>query len=167
MASIPFDRLPDAARMWVFAAERPLTAAEASRLLGVVDTFLDQWQAHGEPLTAGRDWRYDRFLMVGVDESAAGASGCSIDALVHSLARVESDLGLSLLDHGPVLFRDANGIERLTRPDFADLARRGAVTPDTVVFDNTRTRVGDVRDGRWETRAGDAWHARAFGLTSS
>jgi hypothetical protein len=29
-----------------------------------------------------------------------------------------------------------------------------------VVFDNTVMKVGDV--DRWEVRAADAWHARAF-----
>ena len=34
-----------------------------------------------KPLTAARDLRHERFLMVAADEAAAGVSGCSIDAL--------------------------------------------------------------------------------------
>ena len=33
---------------------------------------------------------------------------------------------------------------------------------DTVVFDNTVTTVGAVRDGRWELPAANSWHGRAF-----
>jgi hypothetical protein len=164
MATVNFDSLPSDARLWVFAADRPLDADERRRLLALVDAFLDQWKAHGTPLAAARDWRYDRFLLIGVDESAAGASGCSIDAMVHQLAGLERSLGVQLLDHGPVLFRRDDRIERLPRPAFGDLARRGDVSSETVVFNNTVTRVADVREGRWETRASDSWHARAFNL---
>jgi hypothetical protein len=165
MPVVPFDELPGDSRLWVFAAERPLSSAEAESLLAVVDQFLAHWKAHGVPLTAARDWRYDRFLLVGVDEAAAGASGCSIDAMVKQLQQLESAIGASLLDHGPVLFRRGNAIERLPRPEFAALARAGAVSPETVVFNNTLTRVGDVREGKWETPARASWHARAFNLT--
>lgn len=164
MPLVTFDQLPDNARLWIYAADRRLDPAEGAELLGALDGFLAEWKAHGEPLTVGRDWRYDQFLFVAVDESAAGASGCSIDALVHTLGQLEQRLGITLLDHGPVLFRYGNRIERLPRPEFAELARRGGISADTVVFNNTLTRVGDVGAGRWETPARDSWHARAFGL---
>ncbi len=165
MPVVEFDRLPPAARLWIFSASRPLDHAERDRLLELVDGFLGQWKAHGHPLTAARDWRYDRFLLVAVDESAAGASGCSIDAMVRQLDGLERALGVELLDHGPVLFRRAEAIERIDRQAFADLARRGDVSPDTIVFNNTLTRVAELREGQWETAARASWHGRAFGLS--
>jgi hypothetical protein len=164
MPVVAFDQMPSDARLWIFAAERPLDAGARERLLEVVDGFLTQWKAHGVPLTAARDWRYDRFLLVAVDEAAAGASGCSIDAMVHQMEGLERAMGVALLDHGPVLFRRGDRIERLPRPEFAALARSGDVSADTIVFDNTITRVDDVRAGRWETPARASWHGRAFKL---
>lgn len=165
MPLVPFDALPPDARLWIFAAERPLDPQERDRLLATVDEFLEGWRAHGHPLTVARDWRYDQFLLVAVDEGPAGASGCSIDAMVHRLESLERALAVQLLDHGPVLFRENGRVARLPRPEFATRARSGAVTGDTVVFDNTLTRVAELRDGRWETPARHAWHARAFGLS--
>lgn len=159
-----FSSLPSDARLWVFAADRPLTRDEGERLLEAVDAFLVQWKAHGHPLTVARDWRYDRFLLVGVDEASAGATGCSIDAMVRTLGELERALQVQLLDHGPVLFRRGEAIERLPRPAFAALARSGQISPETVVFNNTVTRVGELREGRWETPARQSWHAKAFGL---
>jgi hypothetical protein len=154
--------LPDEARAWVFAAERALGPDEAEKLLASVDAFLDGWQAHGSPLTCARDWRYDRFLIVAVDERTAPPSGCSIDALVRSLKSMEAELGLSLLDHTPVWFRDAGGLHRVDRGAFKTLARAGSVGPDTIVFDNTLTRLGQLRLGEWERPARESWHGRAF-----
>jgi len=162
MPRVPFDELPGHARLWVFAAERDLSHDEQTQFLDTVDAFLDGWQAHRHPLTSARDFRYGRFLMVAADEQAAGVSGCSIDALVREIKRLEGALGVRLVDHGPVLFRDDQGIVRVPREEFAELARVGRVTPDTRVFDNTVTRVDDLRSGRWEGPASASWHGRAF-----
>jgi hypothetical protein len=162
MARVPFDEMPGHARLWVFAAERVLTTDERARFLETVDAFLEGWQAHRHPLTSARDFRYDRFLLIAVDEQAAGVSGCSIDALVREIKGVESTLGVKLVDHGPVLYREGERIVRLPRDEFATLARAGRVTPDTPVFDNTITRVDDVRAGRWERPASSSWHGRTF-----
>jgi hypothetical protein len=85
MPTVPFDQLPDDARVWVFASDRPLAGAHAERLLATVDAFLARWSAHGQPLTAARDWASDRFLVVAVDQRDAHASGCSIDGLFRTL----------------------------------------------------------------------------------
>jgi hypothetical protein len=159
---IPFAEMPPHARLWIFAAERPLAGAEQEALLAVVDDFLQQWAAHGAPLAAARDLRYARFLFVAVDESNAGASGCSIDAMTRVLAALEKQMGLELVNHGPVLYRVGDQIARLDRSAFAEGARRGEVAPDTIVFNNTLSRVADLADGRWEVPARDSWHARAF-----
>ena len=164
MPLVSFDQLPADARLWVFAADRPLHADDANTLVQHVDQFLEQWKAHGQPLTVARDWRYDRFLLVGVDEASAGASGCSIDAMVRVLTDLEQQLKVQLLDHGPVLFRQGDDITSLPRPAFAELARDHVISADTVVFNNTLTRVGELRAGKWETPARQSWHARAFGL---
>jgi len=162
MPRIPFEELPPDARLWIFAAARPLSADEGSRVLDEADAFINQWTAHGVPLTAGRELRYNQFLLVGVDERAAGVSGCSVDALVRRMRQLEETLGAALVDNGPVLYREGNVIERVTRERFAELAASGTVGPNTRVFDNTLTRVGDLLAGKWEVKAGDSWHARAF-----
>ncbi len=156
-----FDDLPDHARLWVFAAERPLSADEADRLLTAVDGFLEGWHAHQVPLVCARDFRYDQFLLVAADEQAAGVSGCSIDSLVRTMKGLGAELGVSLLDHGAVHFREGDAVARLTRQEFADAAAAGDVTPATVVFDNTVTSVGALRRA-WERPAAESWHATAF-----
>jgi hypothetical protein len=162
MPRIPFEELPPDARLWIFAAGRPLSADESGRVLDEADAFINQWMAHGVPLTAGRELRYNQFLLVGVDERAAGVSGCSVDALVRRMRQLDEALGAELVDNGPVLYREGNVIERVTRERFAELAASGTVGPNTRVFDNTLTRVGDLLAGKWEVKAGDSWHARAF-----
>jgi hypothetical protein len=100
-----FDKLPDDARVWIFGAAAPVDHVDAAKLLAVVDTFLEQWKAHGHPLTAARDWRDERFLVIGVDQRTEGASGCSIDGLFRALQDLERAVGASLVGGGLVFFR--------------------------------------------------------------
>ncbi len=160
---VSFENLPATARLWTFAAARPLADAESAQLGPAVERFLNEWTAHKVPLATAWEWRLNRFLFVAVDESMAGASGCSIDALVRFMRQLEQQLGVTFTDNGPVLYRGAAGdVQRVTRPEFMALAEKGAVTPDTTVFDTTLTTVGALREGRWEVPARQSWHARAF-----
>jgi len=159
---VPFDELPPDARLWIFGAERPLSEAERVRVIGEVDAFIRQWTAHDAPLTTARDVRYDQFIFVAVDERAAGVSGCSIDALVRRMKVLQAELGVELVNHAPVLYRNENGIARVSRERFIGLVESGSVNLQTVVFDNTLASVGAVRDGRWELPVSDSWHGRAF-----
>ena len=162
MPRVDFDQLPDDARLWIFPAERALSEDEQTRLLEEVDRFIAQWGAHNVPLTAGRELRYDRFLLVAVDQRSAGPSGCSIDALFRRTEALEREIGIELVNHAPVVFRQGSAIARVPRDQFAKLAAAGTVGLETTVFDNTLTCVGDIRAGRWETRLANSWHARAF-----
>ncbi len=162
MPRVDIEQLPDHARVWLFAASRELEPEERDGLLAGVDVFLDAWAAHGTLLTGARDWRYERFLIVAVDEEAAGVSGCSIDALTRMLRDVERRLGIELLDNAPVLYRRGDTVERVSRAQFGELVRSGDVPRETVVFDNTVATLGGIRAGKWETAARNSWHGRAF-----
>ncbi|MXY24304.1 MAG: ABC transporter ATPase [Acidobacteria bacterium] len=162
MPRIEFDELPGDARVWIFSAARKLTEPEQARLLAEVDAFINQWGAHAVPLTAGRDLVYGQFLFIAVDQRAAGPSGCSIDALVRRMQELQEEIDVELVNHAPVLFRQGEAIARVPRDAFARLADAGKVGPDTTVFNNTLTSLGEVRAGRWEVPAADSWHAQAF-----
>ena len=157
----PFAALPDSARLWVFAAARPLSTTERATLLEAVDPFLDEWNAHRVPLDCASDFRYDQFLIVGVDQEAAGVSGCSVDALVRTMKALGQHLGVELVDHASVFYRDGDTVTCASR-GLRRGRRAGAVTPETIVFDNTVPTLGALRSGAWEAPAARTWHGRAF-----
>lgn len=162
MPKIQFPDLPPEARLWIFPSSRPLSGEEEAELLSRVDGFLDGWVAHGSPLTSGRDWREGRFLMIGVDESTAPPSGCSIDSLARLLKTLGAEWQMSFLDHSHVWFRKEGKVKRVSRSDFRTLVEAGEVDLDTPVLDNAIVRVADLRGGGWEKPAGGSWHRRAF-----
>ncbi len=160
MPVVNFDALPNEARAWVFGAAAPVVGAAAQSLLSTVDAHLANWRAHGAPLVCARAWRDDRFLVIGVDEAATGATGCSIDGLFHVLRDIESLVGTTLVGGGTVYWRDAAGaVVSGARPVFRAAAAAGAVDGDSLVFDTTVTTVGAYRSG-FEKAAADSWHGK-------
>ena len=117
--------------------------------------------AHGVPLTA------DAISATTSSCWSAWTSARRVYRAVRSRPRSphappRDALGLELVNNGPVLYREGDVIERVSRDRFAELAASSTVSPNTRVFDNTLTRVGDLLAGKWEVKAADAWHARAF-----
>jgi hypothetical protein len=168
VSQVDFRKVPNEARLWVFAATEPLSEEQRERLLQHVDEFIAGWLAHGRPVVGARELRYDRFLLVAADEAATGVSGCSIDSLFRSLKQLERELGITLLDSSHVWYRAPDGdVRAVTRGEFRQLAGAGEVDAGTTVFDNTVRSVGAVRSGRWETAAAESWHARLIEAASA
>ena len=160
MPVVHFDALPGSARAWVFGAAAPVMGVAAQSLLATVDAHLANWRAHGAPLVCARTWRDDRFLVIGVDEAATGATGCSIDGLFHVLRDLESLVGTTLVGGGTVYWRDAAGaVVSGARPVFREAAATGDVVAETHVFDTTVTSVGAYRAG-FEKAAAESWHGK-------
>lgn len=159
MPVVDFKDLPEGARVWVFASDRPLTGSDAKKLLGAVDGFLAQWKAHGAPLRSAREWRDDHFLTIGVDPTAEQASGCSIDGLFRGLRELERELSTSLVAGGRVFYRDDRGaVAKAARKDVPALFERGAIGETTSVFDTSITDAAAYR-ARFERPARESWVA--------
>ena len=152
MPKVELDQLSDDARIWIFGISPALDESQSARVLREVDQFLADWSAHGAPIVSGRDLKDGSFLVVGVDR-ASETSGCSIDRMFGTLRRLEQNLGVSILDANRVFYRDGGKVRVLNRSEFRD---RGS--SETRVFDTIVERLGDVRSGRWEKRAGESWH---------
>ncbi|MBA3670540.1 MAG: hypothetical protein H0W68_00775 [Gemmatimonadaceae bacterium] len=157
MPLVPFDALPDDARVWTFGTDRALDTDGETALLRATDEYLESWTAHGAPLTVGRTWHANRFLVVGVDQDSAGATGCSIDGLFRVLQELQGSLGVNLVQGGRVFFRATEGaIGAVARSDVATLVRDGLLTEDTVVFDTSLTDLGSWRSC-FERPAKESW----------
>src|SRR4051794_41595092 len=137
MSLLPFNQLPDDARLWTFNAERTLSDEETARLREALESFLETWAAHRKDLAAGYDVRYNQFILIGVDESKLPPSGCSIDSMVMALAEIGRGMGVELVDSPDVPFRAGSDVRVVSRDEFEGLAERGDVNGGTIVFDRT------------------------------
>jgi hypothetical protein len=121
--------------------------------------FLSQWTAHGAELEAGFEIRYNRFIVIGLNQSNASASGCSIDASVNFIQSLEKELGLDLLDKMNVTFYNGKYIAHKSLSEFKAMAKARAVSMNTVVFNNLVDSKADYKE-HWEVPAKYSWHGR-------
>ena len=157
MPLVPFETLPDSARVWVFGTDQPLSEEATTTLMKAVEDYLAEWKAHGEPLTAAYEFRFGRLLVIGVDQRTAGASGCSIDGLFRVLQGLEPQLGSRMVGGGRVFYRDLNGeVQSVERHELKALRDSGAIKENSVVFDTSLTDLGSLRQG-FERPARKSW----------
>ena len=158
---IPFDQLSDAARIWVYQVSRPLEQEEKATMLQKVQGFLGQWTAHGNPLQCSTEILYDQFLILAVEESLQGATGCAVDASVQFIRGLEQAFQVDLLNRTHIAFRrgEANSVVPLGQ--LKEKIQQGAILGDMLTFDNTITKKEELV-GRWLIRAEDSWLGKYF-----
>src|SRR5690349_2707845 len=108
-----FNQMPSDARVWVYQCNKELTDAEVKSIKEKTAVFTEQWTAHKQQLRAGFDVRYNRFLIITIDEKQAMASGCSIDASVHFIQSLEKDLNVSFFDRMLFTYKNGDKVEAL------------------------------------------------------
>lgn len=161
---VPFDTLPDPARLWIYTASEPIAEAAEPLSRGAKE-FVATWMSHGRPVAGDAFVCENRFLILGALGTEEELSGCGIDASVHEVVRLGERLGIHWADALSVAYRSSPGmIEVVERSVFRARSRSGEVDADTVVFDTALPTVGDWRSSRFERAAADSWHARVFGL---
>ena len=158
---VPFDQLPDNARVWIYPSSRKFSPDELLVIRQKTKAFLEQWTAHGTQLQAGLDLPYHRFIVLGLNESIQSASGCSIDASVHFIQSLEETFKITLLDKMNVTFRNKNSINHISLKEFQTKAKEKKVNSDVIVFNNLVQNKMEY-DSFWEVPASSSWHARYF-----
>lgn len=154
-----FENLPEDSRVWIYQSNRKFSEVEVDFIAKETASFLQQWTAHGANLEAGFEIKHQRFIVIGLNQSNASASGCSIDASVHFIQSLENALGVDLLDKMNVTFYTGDFIAHKTLLEFKEMAKKRSVSPNTVVFNNLVNTKEEYLE-HWEVPAKDSWHSR-------
>ena len=161
MITSDFDKLPDASSLWVYQSSRPFTSHEKTVIEAGLKQFLSQWAAHGQALLASYKIEYDQFIIIAVDESQVGASGCSIDASVGFMREIEKEFQLNLLDRSQVAVLNEGSIQTFPFNQIKQAIVSASIEPNTVVFNNSTASVGEWKSS-WKQKAVDSWMGRFF-----
>ena len=148
-------------RVWVYQSDRKLTANEVVQIQVQLDNFTRSWTAHNNQLKAKAEIRYSRFLVLIVDESQAGASGCSIDKSVNFMKQLEQQFGLSLFDRFNLAYRDGEEVVSVPRQQFEELLKQGKLNKESIVYNNLVQNLAELNT-KWEVPFKDSWHIQLF-----
>lgn len=149
-------------RVWVYQADRQLNNTETEQIKAELDAFTTNWTAHNHQLKAKAEVRYNRFLILIVDESQAGASGCSIDKSVHFMKHLEQEFNINLFDRFNLAYREGDAVLSAPRHAFEDMIRQNSISKQTIVFNNMVQNLSELQT-KWEVPFKDSWHIQLFG----
>ena len=156
---VPFETLPESSRVWIYQANRSFTEEEQAEIKAKLETFIEQWTAHGANLKASFEMRYKRFIILALDQKMNAATGCSIDESVRFIQQLEKDYDVDLLDKMNVSYKQGDFVAYKTLIDFRKMAKDKAVSPKTIVFNNLVNNKAEYLSD-WEVPASESWHKR-------
>jgi hypothetical protein len=104
-----FNQMPDSARVWVYQADQKFTEAEEHAVRDRMRQFCEGWNTHGNLMPTSFELIESQILVLAVDESQLGASGCSIDSSVRTLRDLEHILKINLTDQGKISLKKSSG----------------------------------------------------------
>ncbi len=154
-----YTELPDTSRVWVYTASRQLAEDEQANIQRHLDEFVVKWTAHRQALKAVAEIRNGRFLILAVDESQAGASGCSIDASVHFLQGLGNHFQIDFFDRMTFFADNGEGFLPYSQQEFTAAYESGELTDDSPVVDplvNSKAQL----EASFVKPLKDSWHKR-------
>ncbi|MGY8988945.1 MAG: hypothetical protein ACKVJA_01650 [Flavobacteriales bacterium] len=136
---VNFNTIPEESRIWIYASEQKLTNDQESYILKSISDHLKNWEAHKVPLTAGVTILENQFVVVALDQTKNGASGCSIDTLQNKIQNLEKELSVSLMNRLNIFCRIDDKIHCISTTKLADNTNK-----DTLFYDLTIQKKSEL-----------------------
>ena len=149
---VDFHTLPEESRIWLYAAENALSKDQQSYIVKLISENLKGWNAHKQPLTAGLTILKNHFIVIALDESKNGASGCSIDTIQNKIQKIEKQLSITLMNRLNVFCEIEGEIVCIPSFKLASIAKA-----NTLFYDLTIQNKSDLRS--YLKPIGDGWCA--------
>ena len=153
------EALAPEARVWIYQANEPFSSGVIPEIAQHVQRFAAQWVSHSQQLRAGGAVMHDRFLVLAVDESQSGASGCSIDSSVQFVKQIGSHYQRDLFDRLRFSYEKDGQVHTVSKDEFAQRYQQGEIDDNTIVFDPLVKTVGEMSTA-FRKPLGQSWHAR-------
>lgn len=158
-ASGAFAAMPPETRIWIYQASREIPSEVYPIVKDVLKRFSETWTSHNKQLHAYADLLLNRFLLLAVDETHAGASGCSIDKSVQFIQQLGNQLKVDFFDRLTFAWLEDGRVKTAHQDDFVRMFSEGKINLDTLVFDNLVNNKADFEKG-WIKPLGKSWHKK-------
>jgi hypothetical protein len=148
-------------KVWIYQSNRAFTTEEVAAIEQKLSDFTSQWKAHGHQLQAKAEVLHNFFLVFTVDEAAASATGCSIDASVRVVKELEQQYDVDLFNRFNMAYLVDDKVIVANKEDFETLINIKAVGPKTIVFNNMVQTLSDF-ENKWQLPFEESWHKQVF-----
>ncbi|MBN7813242.1 hypothetical protein J0A68_19970 [Algoriphagus sp. H41] len=158
---LPFEKMPDHSRVWVYQADKKISESDAQLVRDRLASFCEGWNTHGNLMPTSFEIFEDQILVLAVDESHLGASGCSIDSSVRTLRELENVLGTNLTDQGKITLKRSGGeVKVIPALGVKSRVASGEIDLETAVINPTVRVKADLKNLWRPVR--NSWLGRYF-----
>ena len=160
--------LPSHSRIWIYQSNREFTETEVKQIKALSEQFINEWTSHNQKMKASIELLHNLFIVIGVDEKTAPASGCGIDKSVKFIQSLEKEFNTTLLDRmnvaykknsdAPTLKGEEKGkIQICTLNELASLLKEEKINSGALVFNNLVSTKEEF-EKNWEIPIEKSWH---------
>ncbi|MFN5375267.1 MAG: hypothetical protein ACK492_02805 [Chitinophagaceae bacterium] len=157
---IPADFSPES-RVWIYQANRLLTLSEALELEKILDSFISDWKAHGQPVKGFANLFFGQFIVLIADEKNTSVSGCSTDSSVRMIKAIEDVLKISLFDRNQLAFVIKDKIQLLPLAQVEYALKNQFIQSDTLFFDHSVSTKTELLE-KWIVPLSSTWLGRRY-----
>lgn len=158
---VEFNNMSEDSRVWIYQAARQFTEQEKALIASRLSAFCDGWNTHGTRMPTSFQILDNQILVLVVDESGLGASGCSIDSSVRTLRELESEIENNITDQGKVTFKSSTGeISVASALGIKSKVTSGEINSQTPII-NPQVKSKKDLESIW-ILAGNSWLNRYF-----
>ncbi len=157
---IPFEQMPDHARVWIYQANRPLSSSELERIRQTMEQGIKGWEAHGAPLQASFEIRFNQVVVVAVNESVNQASGCSIDASTRWFKELAAELHIDFFNRDLAVLRGET-LELIPIGQIKSQVQAGSISPTDTILRPLTEQIAAYRN-EWLCHANESYISRHF-----
>jgi len=150
-------QMPAHSRVWVYASDKPLSAAICDQIKLEAKQFASEWISHQNPVKAEADVLYNNFIVFMVDETMNEVGGCSIDKSFQFVKQLEQKFGINFFDRLKVqLLWEDGTVGSYNKNELQSLYNEGKIFETTKCFNNTIANKNEF-DSKWITPLKDLW----------
>lgn len=157
---IPFEQMPDHARVWIYQANRPLSSSELERISLTMEQGIKGWEAHGAPLQASFEIRFNQVVVVAVNESVNQASGCSIDASTRWFKELAAELHIDFFNRDLAVLRGET-LDLIPIGQIKSQVQAGSISPTDTILRPLTEQIAAYRN-EWLCHANESYISRHF-----
>ncbi|MDQ2721133.1 MAG: hypothetical protein M3Z26_15405 [Bacteroidota bacterium] len=149
----------DNSRVWVYQCNRPFMMSEVLEIEKVLQNFIKNWHSHGSGIEGYANLFFGQFIVFMADETHTKVGGCSTDASVKLIKKLEEDYQVHLFDRQMMAFIVNERIHLVPLSQVNYSIENEFITSDTFYFNNTILTKKELLNG-WIIPIKESWLAR-------
>ena len=148
-------------RVWIYQSNRLFSLSEALELEKVLESFISDWKAHGQPVKGFANLFFGQFIIIMADEEITTVSGCSTDNSVRMIKVIEDVFKISLFDRNQLAFVIKDKIQLLPLAQVEYALKNQFIQSDTLFFDHSVSTKKELIE-RWIVPLSTAWLGKRY-----